>query len=166
VKDINIKNKLKEQEKTIELNNIKNDNKNDDIGDYVAIDFRNCDFGIKGEEIIKKDEYIKTDDKILLKNLEFNVDKGELVTIIGETGSGKTCLINSILSNLELINRNSPDKNCYIFSKNISYACQDPWIMNGTIRDNIIFYSSFDAERYNQVVNACQLDKDFENLKH
>ena len=38
--------------------------------------------------------------------------------------------------------------------------------MNGTIRDNIIFYSSFDAERYNQVVNACQLDKDFENLKH
>ena len=166
VKDIDINNKLKEQEKTIELNNINNDNNNDDIGDYVAIDFRNCDFGIKGEEIIKKDEYIKTDDKILLKNLEFNVDKGELVTIIGETGSGKTCLINSILSNLELINRNSPDKNCYIFSKNISYACQDPWIMNGTIRDNIIFYSSFDAERYNQVVNACQLDKDFENLKH
>ena len=163
VKDINVE--LDKKEKINELNNIIN-NDNNDIGDHVAIYFNNCDFGIKGEEIIKKDEYIKTDDKILLKNLDFNVDKGELVTIIGETGSGKTCLINSILSNLELINENSPDKNCYIFSKKISYACQDPWIMNGTIRDNIIFYNEFDSERYYQVVNACQLDKDFENLKH
>ena len=169
VKDIDISNKLKQQEKNKELDIINiNNNENDieDIGDHVAIDFKNCDFGIKGEEILKKDEYIKSEDKILLKKLEFNVDKGELVTIIGETGSGKTCLINSILSNLELINSNSPDKIHFIFSKNISYACQDPWIMNGTIRDNILFYSQFDSERYYQVVNACQLDKDFENLKH
>ena len=162
VKDINIENKINNNK--LELNEIKNDN--NEIGEHVAIDFKNCDFGIKGEEIIKKDEYIKTEDKILLKNIDFNIDKGELVTIIGETGSGKTCLINSILSNLELINENSPDKNFYVFSKNISYACQDPWIMNGTIRDNILFYDEFDSERYYQVVNACQLDKDFENLKH
>ena len=161
VKDINTKPDKKENN---ELNEIKNDN--DDIGDYVAIDFKNCDFGIKGEEIIKKDEYMKTDDKVLLKNIDFNLDKGELVTIIGETGSGKTCLINAILSNLELLNENAPDKTFYIFSNNISYACQDPWIMNGTIRDNIIFYNQFDSERYYQVVNACQLDKDFDNLKH
>ena len=38
--------------------------------------------------------------------------------------------------------------------------------MNGTIRDNIIFYSEFNEEKYNQVVNACQLDKDFNNFKH
>ena len=161
VKDINAKHDKKENN---ELNEIRNDN--DDIGDYVAIDFKNCDFGIKGEEIIKKDEYMKTDDKVLLKNIDFNLDKGELVTIIGETGSGKTCLINAILSNLELLNDNAPDKTFYIYSNNISYACQDPWIMNGTIRDNIIFYNQFDSERYYQVVNACQLDKDFENLKH
>ena len=162
VKDINIKEPKKEEK--IELNEIRINN--DDIGEHVAIDFKNCNFGIKGEEIIKKDEYIKTDDKVLLKSLDFNVDKGELVTIIGETGSGKTCLINSILSNLELLNEDSPDKNFYIFSNNISYACQDPWIMNGTIRDNILFYNDFDSERYHKVVNACQLDKDFENLKH
>ena len=88
VKDINIKEPKKEEK--IELNEIRINN--DDIGEHVAIDFKNCNFGIKGEEIIKKDEYIKTDDKVLLKGLDFNVDKGELVTIIGETGSGKTCL--------------------------------------------------------------------------
>ena len=166
VKDID--NKSNEKEKRNELNDIINNDNNDmiNIGDNSAINFNNCDFGIKGEEIIKKDEYMKTGDKVLLKNLNFSVNKGELITIIGETGCGKTCLINAILNNLELLNENSPDKNRYIYSKNISYACQDPWIMNGTIRDNILFYNEFDSERYYQVVNACQLDKDFENLKH
>ena len=93
-----------------------------------------------------------------MKELDLTIKKGDLVTILGETGSGKTCLINSLLRNLELLNRNSPDKSYYIFSNNISYACQDPWIMNGTISDNIIFYGNLYKEKYNQVVNACQLD--------
>ena len=38
--------------------------------------------------------------------------------------------------------------------------------MNGTIRGNIIFYDAFDKEKYNKVVNACQLVKDFDNLKY
>ena len=86
--------------------------------------------------------------------------------MIGETGSGKTCLINAILNNLDLLNFQKPNVEYYNFSPVISYACQDPWIMNGTIRDNIIFYGEYDIEKYNQVINACQLDKDFENLKH
>ena len=166
VKDINVS-KAKKIES--EFNIIKNDNINNDddsIASHIAIDFGNCDFGIKGEEIVTKDEYKKTPDKVLLKGLDLSINKGELVSVIGETGSGKTCLINSILRNLELINENSPDKKYYICSNKISYACQDPWIMNGTIRQNIIFYDKFDKEKYNKVVNACQLDKDFENLKH
>jgi len=136
------------------------------IANNIAIDFKKCDFGIKGEEIRTKDEFKKTEDKVLLKELDLTIKNGYLMAILGETGSGKTCLINSLLRNLELLNRNSPDKSYYIFSNNISYACQAPWIMNGTIHDNIIFYGNFDKEKYNQVVNACQLDKDFENLKH
>ena len=162
VKDIEISKKIERN-----INLIKNDSNNDDsIGNHIAIDFRNCDFGIKGEEKITKDEYKKVADKVLLKEIDLSINKGDLVSIIGETGSGKTCLINSILKNLELLNENNPEKKYYIFSNKISYACQDPWIMNGTIRDNIIFYDKFDKEKYNKVVNACQLDKDFENLKH
>ena len=161
VKDIDTS-KAKQIEKNLNDNN---DDK-DSIANNIAIDFKKCDFGIKGEEIRTKDEFKRTEDKVLLKELDLSIKKGDLVTILGETGSGKTCLINSLLRNLELLNRNSPDKSYYIFSNNISYACQDPWIMNGTIRDNIIFYGNFDKEKYNQVVNACQLDKDFENLKH
>ena len=38
--------------------------------------------------------------------------------------------------------------------------------MNWTIRDNIIFYNKFNQERYNQVIKACQFDKDLDNLKY
>ena len=161
VKDIDLS-KAEKLEKNINI--MINDG--EEVNNNVAIDFQKCDFGIKGEEVITKDEYKKTADKVLLKEMDLTINKGELVTIIGETGSGKTCLINSILRNLELINENSPEKKYYISSNKISYACQDPWIMNGTIRDNIIFYDKFDKDKYTKVVNACQLDKDFENLKH
>ena len=122
-----------------------------------AIEYKNCDFGIK---------YENNEEKVLLKQLNLEIKKGELVTIIGETGCGKSCLINSILNNLELLNEDNPEVKYYNFSQNISYASQDPWIMNGTIRDNIIFYSEFNKAKYNQVVEACQLNKDFDILKH
>ena len=136
--------------KTIENGNI--------IGNENSLDYQNCDFGKKGNTI--------EENKILLKSLNMIIKKGDLVTIIGETGTGKSCLINSILNNLELLNQDNPEVKYYYFSPKLSYAAQDPWIMNGTIRDNIIFYSEFNEEKYNQVVNACQLDKDFNNFKH
>ena len=148
VKDLEKKEKDKDK---YELEIFSNENQ-------IAIEYNNCNFGIKGEK--------KEENKVLLKELNLAINKNELVTIIGETGSGKSCLINSILNNLELLNQDEEDLKYFLYSHNISYASQDPWIMNGTIRDNIIFYNLYDAERYNQVVNACQLDKDFENLKH
>ena len=36
--------------------------------------------------------------------------------------------------------------------------------MNGTIRENILFYSKFEESWYETVVKACQLKNDFENL--
>ena len=122
----------------------------------IALEYKNCNFGIKGKN--------ENENKILLKEINININKNELVTIIGETGSGKSCLINAILNNLELLN---PDNSEIIFNcPEISYASQDPWIMNGTIRDNIIFYNKFNQARYHKVIKACQLDKDLDNLKY
>ena len=161
VKDINY---LKEKEKN-EKEEL--DNKEENTNNEVAIQYINCDFGIKGEKNNNSNDE-SNENKILLKGINLTINKEELVTMIGETGSGKSCLINAILNNLELLNPNPNKKEVkfYNYSPNISYACQDPWIMNGTIRDNIVFYGEYNEQKYNQVVNACQLDKDFENLKH
>ena len=170
VEEYKLEDNIKEESaKNEEINIVIGNNSSD-----ISIEYINCDFGIKMEEEKEKDEGKKDDkesevkkaDTILLKGVNLIIKKEELVTILGETGSGKTCLINAILNNLDLLNSKEENVKYYHHSPVISYASQDPWIMNGTIRDNIIFYGEYDKEKYNQVVSACQLDKDFENLKY
>ena len=40
--------------------------------------------------------------KNILKNINFSISEGEMVFLIGRTGSGKTTFINSIFGNLEI----------------------------------------------------------------
>ena len=46
----------------------------------------------------------------------------------------------------------------------VAYCAQNPWLEHATIRDNIVFGSSygFDKKRYEAVVEACALIKDLE----
>jgi ATP-binding cassette subfamily C (CFTR/MRP) protein 1 len=46
----------------------------------------------------------------------------------------------------------------------IAYVPQQSWIQSMTIRENILFNKTYDANLYQQVVNACALEKDFEFL--
>ena len=46
----------------------------------------------------------------------------------------------------------------------IAYAAQSAWILNATIRDNIIFGKTFDPKRYEAIIQACQLTHDLSLL--
>ena len=98
----------------------------------------------------------------LLKNIKLQVKKGDLIGIIGEFGSGKTCLFNAILNNLDILN--GPNKKI-ITNGSIAYIPQKAWILNDTMRNNIIFHSPYDKQKYEKIVNICQLKPDFELLK-
>ena len=84
----------------------------------IDIKFSNCNFGIINEELETA--------KILLYDLDLEIKKGELVVILGETGSGKTCLTNAILNYLDFIPKSLKNKDTYnIVNGSISYASQN-----------------------------------------
>ncbi|KAL0487917.1 hypothetical protein AKO1_015179 [Acrasis kona] len=96
------------------------------------------------------------DTEVLLHDLTFHVKEGELNGVLGQVGTGKSNLIMAILGQMHI------KSGSYQVGKNISYVPQTPWVQNGTIRDNITFGKAFDKERYDRVVYACCLVRDFE----
>jgi ATP-binding cassette subfamily C (CFTR/MRP) protein 1 len=46
----------------------------------------------------------------------------------------------------------------------VAYVAQQPWIVNATLKENILFGSPYDEERYEKVIKVCALTRDLEIL--
>ena len=99
----------------------------------------------------------------LLKEIKLKIFKGNLIGIIGEFGSGKTCLFNAILNNLDILNEKNKKK--IFINGTVAYVPQKAWLVNDTMRNNIIFHKPYDERKYNKTVDICQLRPDFELLQ-
>ena len=96
----------------------------------------------------------------LLENIHFTAKKGDLIAILGPTGSGKTCLLNAIMNNYDI-------SECKVEPKingDISYCPSQPWIMTESIKNNIVFFGDYNEDIYNNIINLCCLKKDFQKL--
>ncbi|KAG9104389.1 hypothetical protein FRC06_002943 [Ceratobasidium sp. 370] len=89
-----------------------------------------------------------------LQHIDLTIHKGELIGVLGRVGCGKTSLLSAIVG--EMIREEGTVK---VMGK-IAYAPQNAWIMNATIRENILFSHRYDEEFYNVVLDACALRPD------
>ncbi|CAL5444219.1 unnamed protein product [Camellia sinensis] len=95
---------------------------------------------------------------MILHHVTLHLPKGSLVAVIGEVGSGKSSLLNLILGEMRLINGSIHS------SGSIAYVPQVPWILSGTLRDNILFGKDYDPRRYSDVLQACALKFDISQM--
>ncbi|KAG0325521.1 hypothetical protein BGZ99_000575 [Dissophora globulifera] len=93
-----------------------------------------------------------------LKDINLNIPRGALVAVVGPVGSGKSSLLQAMVGNMM---KSSGE---VVRGATISYASQIPWIRNSTIRDNILFDTPIDEDRYWRVVKACSLERDLSNM--
>lgn len=106
-----------------------------------------------------------------LKDLNLKFPKDALSVIIGPTGAGKSLLLAAILGECDVlcgtIKAPTPVKVEDVVcdsTSGIAYVPQVPWIERGTIKNNIVFGTRFNKERYSQVLFACAMEKDLERL--
>ncbi|KAF6199543.1 hypothetical protein GE061_007569 [Apolygus lucorum] len=92
--------------------------------------------------------------KPVLCDVNLDFPRGELTAVVGAVGSGKSSLIQAILGEMNV------KKGSVRLSGSVSYAAQEPWVFQGSLRSNIIFGEEFEPSRYNRVIRACALDKD------
>lgn len=97
---------------------------------------------------------------VALDDVSVEFRMGSLTCVIGAVGSGKSALIQMLAGELPLSAGSLQKRN-----GSLAYAPQDPWIMDGTIRENILLGREFKSEHYSAVVNACGLDVDMVQLR-
>ncbi|KAI0080055.1 P-loop containing nucleoside triphosphate hydrolase protein [Panus rudis PR-1116 ss-1] len=96
---------------------------------------------------------LRIDDELFFK-------KGCINLIVGKTGSGKTSLLMALLGELHHIPLTSSSIVSLPREEGIAYHPQESWVLNETIRDNILFGASYDEKRYNAVIEQCALRYD------
>ena len=47
----------------------------------------------------------------------------------------------------------------------MGYAAQDPWLFDGTVRQNILFGNEYDDKRYNDTIQLCSMEQDIASFQ-
>ena len=98
-----------------------------------------------------EDTFLIVEDTSNLRALTFELNKGELLMVVGPTGSGKSTLLLGLLGELNLISGDLK------VNGKISYLSSDPWLIPGTIKENILMGKDYDEALYKQVIENTAL---------
>jgi ATP-binding cassette subfamily C (CFTR/MRP) protein 4 len=92
-------------------------------------------------------------------SVDLDVQKeSTLVAVVGQVGSGKSTLLEVMLGELPLVDGSMNINGI------VSYAPQQAWIFEGSVRSNILFTEEYDEMRYKSVLRVCALERDLELL--
>lgn len=108
----------------------------------------------------------KYDDKFLFENISFNLKKGDVLVITGESGVGKSTLLSLLLGII------SPTKGKIAYGgtdlqeikmsllPHISYVGPHPFLLEGTIKDNLLYgvHSPVSDVEIRQALKICCLE--------
>ena len=86
-----------------------------------------------------------------MHDLDFTAYRGQLIAVVGDVGSGKSSFLSVILGQMKQTEGNSGE--CKVFGS-ISYTPQEAWLLNMTLRENIIFGTEYDEAKYKQVIKV------------
>lgn len=87
-----------------------------------------------------------------------------MVAIIGDIGSGKSSLMYSLLGEMKY--KPNTGKPRVTINGSMALVTQKPWIVNDTVRNNILFGKEYDRKKYRDVINYACLKRDFELFTH
>lgn len=118
-----------------------------------------------------KETSLKYDNKIALNNINIDVEKGKKIALVGDSGGGKSSLVNLLLRFYDPfegeIKFNDTNINQYTLESlrnSISIVTQRVYIFNDTIANNIAFGTSLDEDRVKLVLQQAHALDFVENL--
>ena len=104
-------------------------------------------------------------DKPVLHELNLHVDKGETIALVGESGAGKSTILNLVIGFnfatdgvVTIDGHDMRDIDLRTYRKHLAVVPQTSILFSGTIRDNITYgIDDVDEDTLNKVVDAANL---------
>lgn len=145
------------------------------VESYVSVKRIECLMYDVSENLDQDILQLSPHESIVVQKAEFQVDRNSGNFLIEELrvtyspcliavnskgrGSGKTLFLLALLGELKCLSGQSVVK-----YDQVAYVPKNSYLMAGTIKQNILFGSSYEKERYDQVVHACGLDHDLKKI--
>lgn len=95
----------------------------------------------------------------ILHDITVNIHPREKICIVGHSKSGKSTFLLSIIDETELANGK------FSLNGSVSMLSPENFVLEGTIRDNILFGRSMNSDLYTECLKTCELDKEFLDLE-
>jgi subfamily B ATP-binding cassette protein MsbA len=108
---------------------------------------------------------LEFDEKKALDNVSLNVKRGETIALVGDSGGGKTSLVNTLMrfykpssGSIEIDSENTENFTLKSLRSAISIVTQRVYIFNDTIGENIAFGQPYDKERVIEVLKQAHAE--------
>ena len=112
------------------------------------------------------------DNNHVLEDINFTINKGETIGVVGKTGSGKTTFIKQLLrlypieENTLLLDGKGMERYYdYSVREKIGYAPQEYQLFSKSIKENVLFYRYDLEDRLEEVLEQADIKKDISRFK-
>lgn len=116
---------------------------------------------IQRRDSSSSNEQLVSKEPFRLQGLSLRIVSGQMIGVGGPIGSGKSSLLHAIIANMEKVDGEIQLQDGL---DGFGYVSQKPWLIRGTIRDNILFGRRYDEAKFKSVVDACALTDDLNTL--
>ena len=100
-------------------------------------------------------------DRVILKDIDFKLNSGDCIAIVGPSGSGKSTIINLIPRLYDVLEGSVKfdgvdvrDLDLHYLRSQIGIVTQDTYLFNGTIRENLLYAKNDATEE--ELIDACK----------
>ncbi|KAJ3116308.1 hypothetical protein HK100_001100 [Physocladia obscura] len=109
-----------------------------------------------------EDAVLNRDDKadiFTLEKISLSVKRGSLIAVVGATGSGKSSLLAALAGSMRKLSGKAS------IAGNLAYCSQEPWIISGTIAENITLHNTTARPFVATALMACSLNEDIKSFE-
>lgn len=90
----------------------------------------------------------------VLNDICLSASRGELLCLVGRVGAGKSSILHAMLGDLYKVT------GTVTLRGSVAYVAQQPWVLNASVMENVVFGNPWDAEFYVETLKACALTDD------